>query len=116
MKEISSLSHPFVSGFSRGFFNRTNIRPPSHTYRGGRTPDDLARRTGWRWWALNSSGVSRQRWGIFGGVAGLCVRRLQFFRRDGAEHYRGDSLPCFRRFPATDGQRIRPADLAGWTR
>jgi len=57
MKEISFLSLPPAGRFCRGFFNRTDIHPPTPTYRSGRTPDGSARCAGGRllafWFAGN---------------------------------------------------------------
>lgn len=114
MKEISLLSLPQAGRFARGFFNRTDVRPPPHTYRTGWTPDGSAVLAGWRWRGSGSAGISRQRRAWSGGVAGVSVAWLQFFRWDHAEH-QGEGLPHFQRLPAMDGQHFRPAGLAGWT-
>ena len=61
---MKGISFPLIipaGGFARGFFNRTDFRPPPHTYRTGWTPDGPALLAGWRWRGSGSAGISRQR-------------------------------------------------------
>ena len=71
MKEISLLSLPPAGRFCRGFFTRTDIHPPTPTYRNGRTPDGSARCAGGRLLAFWFSGNITAAVAGSGCVAGL---------------------------------------------
>lgn len=103
------LSLPSSGLFCRGFFNRTDVRPPPHTYRSGWTPDGSARCAGWRWRGDFGAGGLETAAAVVAGSGGASVRMASILLAGSSGAF-GVVLT-----PSGDFRRMDGIRLSGWT-